>query len=84
MKQLQKKYGKACICNGLEREAQSNRVLCKFIADFTLFFYNFFIFTQWPRIFDITHTGHYPTVTRKLEEFLYILPEHIENNSFVK
>ena len=28
--------------------------------------------------------GYYPTVTRQLEEFLYILKEHVENNLFVK
>ena len=32
----------------------------------------------------LSYKGHYPTVTRQLEEFLYILKEHVENNSFVK
>ena len=34
--------------------------------------------------FASTYKGHYPTVTHQLEEFLYILKEHVENNSFVK
>ena len=29
------------------------QVYCKFIADFTIFFYNFSIFSQWPLIFYI-------------------------------
>ena len=31
-----------------------------------------------------TDKGHYPTVRRQLKEFLYILKEYVENNSFVK
>ena len=32
----------------------------------------------------MTNKGHYPTVPRQLEEVLYILKEHVENNLFVK
>ena len=32
----------------------------------------------------IADKGHFPTVTRQLEEVLYVLKEDVENNSFVK
>ena len=32
----------------------------------------------------LTNKGYYPTVTRQLGNFLYILEEHVENNLVVK